>query len=292
MADIILEGKTLSRQLRDEVKLRAAAVTAKRGRAPHLWAVSAEEDYASRVYLEKEIETARAAGMTAEAVHIQAGTSPAKLIDLVRAAGANPENDALLIPQPLPKTLLTPELWEALNPAFDIDGASVGNMGRLFKANRFADIENGGFFPPCTALAVMRLLRYHNINPSGRRVTVIGRSATVGRPLAHMLACADATVTLCHSKTPDIKDAARGADILISAIGKARWLGADMVKPGAIVVDVGTNQDAAGKFCGDVDFDAVAPLASAITPVPGGVGPVTLACLMENIVRSAERTLR
>ncbi|MDD4005101.1 MAG: bifunctional 5,10-methylenetetrahydrofolate dehydrogenase/5,10-methenyltetrahydrofolate cyclohydrolase, partial [Elusimicrobiaceae bacterium] len=231
----------------------------------------------------------RALGMTAQAVTVAADSEPDGFVELVRRAGADPDNDALLIPQPLPKRLRSSALWAALEASKDIDGASVVNMGRLFKANRYDEIAAEDFFVPCTALAVTRLLRYHNIQPAGRSVTVIGRSATVGRPLAHLLACMDATVTLCHSKTPDIKAAAKEADILISAVGSARWLGADMVKPGAVVIDVGTNQDAAGKFCGDVDFDAVAPAASAITPVPGGVGPVTLACLLENIVRSAQR---
>lgn len=277
--------------MRGELKTRAEEVARKRGRAPHLWAVNAEEDYASRVYLEKEIEACRAIGITAQAVSVPADTAPEKFIDMVRAAGADAANDAVLIPQPLPKRLLSPQLWDALNPAKDIDGASALSMGRLFKANRYAEIETGDFFVPCTALAVTRLLRYHNIEASGRRITVIGRSATVGRPLAHMLACMDATVTLCHSRTPDIAARAREADILVSAVGKPRWIGADMVKPGAIVIDVGTNQDAAGKFCGDADYEAVSAVASAITPVPGGVGPVTLACLLENIVKSAERSM-
>jgi methylenetetrahydrofolate dehydrogenase (NADP+)/methenyltetrahydrofolate cyclohydrolase len=146
-------------------------------------------------------------------------------------------------------------------------------------------------FAPCTASAVMKLLRRHKINLAGVEAAVIGRSSTVGKPLAHMLSCADATVKILHSKTKNIKESLAQCDLVVCAIGKARFLKAEMIKPGAIVIDVGTNQDENGAYCGDIDYDDVVKKASAVTPVPGGVGPVTLSCLLENIVISAERKI-
>jgi methylenetetrahydrofolate dehydrogenase (NADP+)/methenyltetrahydrofolate cyclohydrolase len=285
----ILEGKTLASEIRRGLESRIAAVIRKRGRAPRLSAVSAEEDYASALYLKKELEACARAGIETEVKTVTAAMSAAEFAEVIKEMGANPGNDAVLIPQPLPKRLASAPVWDVLDPYKDIDGASVVSMGRLFKANRFSEIDGNSFFPPCTALAVIRLLGYHNIEVRGRRITVIGRSATVGRPLAHMLTCLDATVTLCHSRSEDIAAIASRSDIVLSAVGKARWLGPEMVAGGAVLVDVGTNQDAQGKFCGDADYEAIAPKVSAITPVPGGVGPVTLACLLENIVRPAER---
>jgi methylenetetrahydrofolate dehydrogenase (NADP+)/methenyltetrahydrofolate cyclohydrolase len=162
-------------------------------------------------------------------------------------------------------------------------------MGRLFLCKSFSELEAGGFFMPCTAWAVIRLLRRHGIDPSGKNAAVLGRSSTVGRPLAHMLSCMDATVALAHSKTADIAKTLSGCELIVSAIGKARWVKAGMIPPGAVVVDVGTNSDENGIFCGDVDYEAVSKIASAVSPVPGGVGPVTLACLLENIVTAFER---
>jgi len=290
MAALILEGKTLAAQLRGSLPGRIAAAGA--ARKPMLAAIHCPGDYASDVYLKKELEACRKTGIDAVQHNIAPDIAPREFAALLRSVSDDKNVDAVLVPRPLPAALSDPRLWENMNPDKDIDGASVPAMGRLFLCKNFSEIERGGFFAPCTAMAVVKLLRYHKVEFSGKRAAVLGRSSTVGRPLAHMLSCLDATVTLCHSRTPDMAATLANSHIIASAIGKARWVKKEMVPSGAIVADVGTNSDANGVFCGDVDYAAVEPIAAAISPVPGGVGPVTLACLLENIVISFERNAK
>ncbi|MDD2773629.1 MAG: bifunctional 5,10-methylenetetrahydrofolate dehydrogenase/5,10-methenyltetrahydrofolate cyclohydrolase [Elusimicrobiales bacterium] len=286
----ILEGKTLAAEIRCSLPARIAAAQSRLGRKPLLAAVHCPGDYASDVYLKKELKACEKTGIAARAHEIAKDTTPSDFIKLLRQLGSEKSVDAILVPRPLPRQLSDAAIWEHLDPKKDIDGASVSGMGRLFLCKTPAELEAGGFFMPCTAWAVIRLLRRHGINPSGRNAAVLGRSSTVGRPLAHMLSCLDATVTLAHSKTADIAKTLSGCELVVSAVGKARWVKADMLRPGAVVVDVGTNSDENGVFCGDVDYDAARETASAISPVPGGVGPVTLACLLENIVSAFEKS--
>jgi len=284
----IIEGKTLAAEIQSAAAAALAAVTARRGRPPHVAAVACYDDYASRVYIEKELAACARRGITSELHKISNGETPEDFRRLLKHLSSDDAVDAVLVARPLPQQLSSQDIWKHLSPAKDIDGITAENMGRLFLCKNFSEIKNAGAFFPCTAMAVARLLERHEINPAGRRVCVIGRSATVGRPLAHILTCLDATVTVCHSKTPAIASVIKEAEIVVCAIGKARWLKADMLAPECIVIDVGTNSDEHGKFCGDADFENIEKTARMITPVPGGVGPVTLACLIENIVRSAE----
>ncbi len=287
----ILEGKTLAAEIRNTLGARAAAAAAALGRPLKITGIGWAGDgagYASYVYLKKEMEAAAKTGVSTEIFDITENTTAADFLELVKNISSDECVDAILIPRPLPKHLDVPVIWENLSAEKDIDGAATLNMGRLFECKNWTDVKNMSGFVPCTALAVMRLLEFHKIDLSGKEVAVIGRSAIVGRPLAHMVVCKDASVTICHSRTVDLPKVLNRADIVISAIGKARFVKENMVRPGAIVIDVGTNQDENGVFCGDVDFDAVIRKADT-TPVPGGVGPVTLACLLENIVLSAER---
>lgn len=289
---ILLEGKTLSAQIRAELPDRVANIRLEAGREPHLSAVQSSEDEAASIYLNKEMEACRKIGISCRAYPVDSKTTPEEFTDLLKTISSSPLTDAVLVPRPLPKQLEQVPVCDLITPEKDIDGASTYNMGRLFLCKNFREIAAAGLFVPCTALAVVRLMRHHEITISGARIAVVGRSSTVGKPLAHMLSCLDATVTLCHSRTVDLPQVLKTCDIVISAIGKARWLKPDMIKEGATVIDVGTNTDDKGIFCGDADFEALKPLASAITPVPGGVGPVTLSCLLENIIKAAEANFR
>ncbi|MCX5783687.1 MAG: bifunctional 5,10-methylenetetrahydrofolate dehydrogenase/5,10-methenyltetrahydrofolate cyclohydrolase [Elusimicrobia bacterium] len=286
MTAVLMEGKTLSREIKNSASEKIKIFREKKGRFPHLAAVVFKGDYSSDVYVKKEISACAGLGITADLKYMEEGMRRTEFIKLLNQLSADDKTDAVLVPRPVPKEINSPAVWEHVPPAKDIDGASTINMGRLFYCKSFDEIISGKFFVPCTALAVIKLLNYYNIDVRKGRTVVVGRSSTVGRPLAHMLSCMDATVSLCHSKTANIAQVMRSADILISAVGSPRWVKADMVKEGAIVVDVGTNADESGAFCGDVDFNAVKEKASFISPVPGGVGPVTLSCLIENIANA------
>lgn len=288
---MILEGKTLAAAIRENLPARAQICKTKLGRPLKLTGIGWAADYASYVYLDKEIKAAEKTGITGEVIDITEQTSHEEMLNIIKKLSTDETVDAVIVPKPLPRHLNTLEIWEALNPLKDIDGSSVLNMGRLFMCKNWAEVEAMQGFAPATAMAVIKLLDFYKIKLSGVETGVLGRSATVGKPLAHMLSCKDATVKICHSKTPSLTSSLSQCDIVISAIGKAKFVTENMVKTGAMVIDVGTNQDENGVFCGDVDFENVKKITSAITPVPGGVGPVTLACLLENIIISGERKL-
>lgn len=287
----ILEGKTLAAQIRETLPQRAKAVTQGLGRAPRLVGVSWRGDYAGFLYLTKEVNAARKTGIQADIVLVDETTAAADFIKLLAKIYDDPSVDALLIPRPLPPVLNALDIAMLINPAQDIDGAGLVSMGRLFMCKSWADVLKLDSFVPCCPLAVMRLLEYHKIELSGKKVGVIGRSNTVGGPLAKMLMCKDATVTICHTKTKDLSEVLLEQDIVVSAAGDARFIKKDMVKKGTILIDVGTNQDENGIFCGDIDFENIKD-SCALSPVPGGVGPVTLACLLEHILCAAERKLK
>ncbi|MDR0734883.1 MAG: bifunctional 5,10-methylenetetrahydrofolate dehydrogenase/5,10-methenyltetrahydrofolate cyclohydrolase [Elusimicrobiota bacterium] len=290
--NMLLEGKTLSSQIRRTLGARAQFCSRKLGRPLKLAGIGWEGGYASYLYLKKELEAAQKLGISGELIEFNPRTAPEDFINLIKKTCAHESVDAVLIPKPLPKHLDIPAVWEALDAAKDIDGASTLNTGRLFLCKTAAELAAMRGFAPCTAKAVVELLKYHKIPLAGAEIAVIGRSSTVGKPAAHMLTCENATVKILHSKTKDIKASLAGADIVVCAIGSPRFLKADMLRAGAIVVDVGTNEDENGVYCGDVDYDNVAKIAGAISPVPGGVGPLTLTYLLENIIISAERKLK
>lgn len=287
----ILEGKTLSAQIRSGLSARVAFCASKLGRAPKLVGISWQGDYAGFLYLNKEADAARKLGIAAEIREVDEHTTAEEFFAIVRQVSQDESIDAVLIPRPLPPALNNLDIAPFLNPAQDIDGSGLVSMGRLFMCKSWDNVLALDTFVSCCALAVMRLLDFHNIPVSGKRVAMLGRSNTVGSPLAKMLTCKNATVTLCHTKTENIADILKESDIVISATGRARFIKKEMLKKGTIIIDVGTNQDENGIFCGDADFDNIKEICS-ISPVPGGVGPVTLACLLENIVISAERKVK
>ena len=289
---MILEGKTLSAQIRQTLSARVQFCSQKLGRPLKLAGIGWKGGYASYLYLKKELEAAEKLGIQGQLIEFAEDTSLEKFLNIIKTACISDGTDAVLIPKPLPKHLDVPAVWEALDAAKDIDGASALNTGRLFLCKTSKEIDDMQGFTPCTAKAVLQLLKYHKIPLSGAEVAVIGRSSTVGKPAAHMLTCENATVKILHSRTKDIKASLAQADIVVCAIGSPRFLKADMIKTGAIVVDVGTNEDENGVYCGDVDYDNVVKTASAVSPVPGGVGPLTLTGLLENIVIAAERKIK
>jgi methylenetetrahydrofolate dehydrogenase (NADP+)/methenyltetrahydrofolate cyclohydrolase len=284
----ILEGKTLSAEILGALPARVAAVKARLGRPPSLAIINYFADSPSAVYVKRKVAACEKLGIRVKLFAPKPEEGYPAFKALLARLGADPAFDAIMIERPLPEGFETRETWDAVPAAKDVDGLSSLNMGRLFIARKFTEIENGGFFSPCTALAVIRLMNFHGINPAGMNIAVAGRSSVVGRPLAQMLICLDATVTVCHTRTKNIADVFKRSDLVITAAGKTKWLTREMLSPGAVVIDVGTNFDENGRMCGDADFESLKGSAGAVSPVPGGVGPVTLACLIEAAVRAAE----
>ncbi|MEK7722490.1 MAG: bifunctional 5,10-methylenetetrahydrofolate dehydrogenase/5,10-methenyltetrahydrofolate cyclohydrolase [Elusimicrobiota bacterium] len=286
----ILEGKTLSAEIMGALPARIEAVKTRLGRPPALAIINYFADSPSAVYVKRKLAACEKLGIAVRLYAPKPEEGYPAFKALLARLGADPSCDAIMIERPLPDGFGTLETWDALPAAKDVDGLSSLNMGRLFLAKKFSEVENGGYFSPCTALAVIRLMKFHGISPAGMNIAVVGRSAIVGRPLAHMLTALDATVTICHTRTKNTAEIFNRADIIITAVGKARWLKKELLPPGATVIDVGTNYDENSKMCGDADFEGLKGSAAAVSPVPGGVGPVTLACLIEASVRAAEAT--
>ena len=287
---MILEGRTLAATIREPLAKRAAAVQQARGRAITLCALGSTEDYGAHVYLQKEIAAAQKIGIQTQLFEINNQTPAADFVARVAQLSADGNVDAILIPRPLPAHLAATDYAAHLAPQKDIDGMSALNMGHLFLCRTWDEIQRLPGFVPCTALAVVRLLAYHKISVVGKAVTVIGRSSTVGRPLAHLLTCQNATVTLCHTQT-DLPRAVRDADIICCAAGQPGLLQTPWLKPGAIVIDISTNWYQ-NQLCGDANPAELTQKGVSYSPVPGGVGPVTLAGLLENLVLSGERTCK
>jgi len=271
----LIDGKSLAAALRAEVagKVAAARVT------PGLAVVLVGEDPASSVYVRTKDRAAREAGIHARTIRLPAETSQDALLATIRTLNADPAIDGILVQLPLPRGIDPRVVIEAIDPAKDVDGFHPANVGYL---------TNGRpALVPCTPLGVMKLLRAADVTIAGARALVLGRSAIVGRPTASLLLAADATVTIAHSRTLDPAGECRRADILVAAVGRPEMVTADWIKPGATVIDVGINRLPDGRLVGDVAFRAVADKAGAITPVPGGVGPMTVACLLENTLTAA-----
>ena len=276
----ILDGKALALQFRAEVAVRVQRLV-DAGATPGLAVVIVGDDPASKVYVRNKALACEQAGMHSEVHALPADTPQPRLLEFVRRLNADPRIHGILVQLPLPKPLDAQAVVEAIDPSKDVDGFHWRNVGGL--------VVGDAAFYPCTPLGVMKMLEEEGIPVQGRHAVVVGRSSIVGKPMALLLLNANATVTICHSKTSDLGAITRQADILVAAVGRARMIRADMVKPGAVVIDVGINRLPDGKLAGDVDYAAVAEVAALITPVPGGVGPVTIAMLLANTVKSAER---
>lgn len=277
----LIDGNALSRQLRSEVAQRAAALTA-RGHQPGLAVILVGEDPASAVYVRNKVKACEDSGVRSIFEKYDADLSEAALLARIEALNADPTVHGILVQMPLPKHIDPHKVIEAIATSKDVDGYSVLSAGELM-----AGLEG---FRPCTPYGSMKLIEATGQSIKGKHAVVIGRSNTVGKPMALLLLQANATVTVTHSGTPDLGYHTRQADIVVAAVGRANTLTADMVKPGAIVIDVGINRKADGKLCGDVDFDGVKEVAGWITPVPGGVGPMTITMLLVNTIEAAERT--
>ena len=286
---MILEGKTLAAQIRQNLPQRAQEVQQKLGRPISLYAYGCADDYAAYVYLNKEVQAARKTGVQAQVFPLSRATPAAQFLEMLSQASQNPQVDAILIARPLPEHLAASGYERVLAPQKDVDGMSYVNMGNLFLCKTWQDVERLPGFVPCTAMAVIRLLNYHGIDPQGMEASVIGRSPTVGRPLAHLLTCKNATVKICHTKTADLKKALQDEQLICCAAGQPNLLTADMAQPGAVIIDIATNVTPAGGLCGDAQTALLLEKGCPVSPVPGGVGPVTLACLLENIILSGER---
>ena len=278
MAARILDGKSLAAQVRMAVKREVEAL-AQRGIRPGLAVVLAGEDPGSRVYVRNKVRACEETGVRSELYELPASVSEEALIDRVLALNDDADVHGILVQLPLPKQIDAQRVLETVSPAKDVDCFHAMNLGAL--------LAGKPRMLPCTPAGVMRLLEHGAIPVMGSHAVVIGRSNIVGKPLALLLLQKDATVTICHSKTPDLENVARSADILVAAVGRAKLVTARMVKPGACVIDVGVNRLRDGSLAGDVDFASVAEVAGAITPVPGGVGPMTIAMLLENCLRAA-----
>lgn len=286
---MILEGKTLARNIREPLAQRTAAVCQKIGRPIKLAAIGSTEDYGAYTYLNKEAQAAQKIGIQTHIFSVNNQTPAADFVALVQQLSADKTVDCILIPRPLPAHLAATDYAAHLAPQKDVDGMSNINMGNLFLCKTWDEITQLKGFVPCTALAVIKLLEFYQIDPAGKQVAVIGRSSTVGRPLAHLLTCKNATVTLCHRQT-DLPRALLDADIICSAAGTPDLLQAAWLKPGSTVIDISTNWRN-NQLTGDADPAALAARQINFSPVPGGVGPVTLAVLLENMILSKERIL-
>ena len=286
---MVLEGRTLAKKIREPLAQRAAVVCREIGRPIKLAAIGSAEDYGAYVYLKKEIEAAQKIGLSTQIFEVNKQTPEPDFVALVKQLSNDESVDAILIPRPLPEHLASTNYAAYLAPQKDIDGMSNVNMGNLFLCKTWAEIEALPGFVPCTAMAVIKLLEFHHVDLAGKEVAVIGRSSTVGRPLAHLLTCKNATVKICHRHT-NLPRAVKDADIVCSAAGTAGLLQADWLKPGAIVIDISTNWHN-NQLTGDADPQALEKQEVNYSPVPGGVGPVTLAVLLENMVSSKERLL-
>ena len=279
----------MAASLRAPLEERARQAERKLGRPISLFAAGSTEDYGAYVYLKKEVQAAEKLGVRTQVYELNNSTSVKEFLDLLQNVSADAEVDAILIPRPLPPALAQSGFTRFIAPEKDIDGMSNISMGNLFLCKTWQDVQTLPTFVPCTAMAVIRLLDAYGIDPQSKETAVIGRSSTVGRPLAHLLTCRNATVKICHTFTKDLAFSLQNADLICCAAGQPALLPAQHVKTGATVIDIATNLDKDGRLCGDACTQELLQKGCHVSPVPGGVGPVTLACLLENIILSGER---
>lgn len=280
MKATLIDGKAIAAAVRADLAAEVESLKAA-GTLPGLAVILVGEDPASQVYVRNKTRACAEVGIHAEEYRLPADTTEQELLALVAELNARADIDGILCQLPLPKPLDDAAVIAAIDPAKDVDAFSAVNVGHIM----IGDYA----FLPCTPAGVMELLHRSGVDVAGKRCVVIGRSNIVGKPMAMLLLHENGTVTVCHSRTQQLAAICREADILVAAVGRAKFVTADMVKDGAVVIDVGMNRDENGKLCGDVDFDAVAEVASLITPVPGGVGPMTIAMLLKNTVTAAKR---
>jgi len=279
----IIDGKAVGAAVRERVRGEVEAYVAEAGRAPNLVTVIVGDDPASEIYVRNKHRACEEAGMRSAHHGLGAETSERELLELVAALGADDDVDGILVQLPVPDQISPDAVVAAIDPRKDVDGLTPVNAGLLAHGVRS--------LVPCTPAGVIELLRQESVDLEGAEAIVVGRSKLVGVPVARLLLAANATVTICHSRTRDLAATCRRADVLVAAVGVPELLGADAIKPGAVVIDVGMNRTEDG-LRGDVDFEAAAEIAAAITPVPGGVGPMTIAMLLVNTLQAARlRTL-
>lgn len=276
----LIDGKAASEKLREDLKREVEALE-QEGITPGLAVVIVGSNQASRVYVNNKKRACAELGIYSEEYALPEETTQRELIELVQKLNTKPDIDGILVQLPLPEQIDEQAVIEAIAPEKDVDAFNVRNVGRIM----VGDYK----FAPCTPAGVMELLTQNGIDVQGKECVVVGRSNIVGKPMAMLLLHQNATVTLCHSRTKNLKEVCRRADILVTAVGKAKFFTPEYVKPGAVVIDVGMNRDEAGRLCGDVDFASVSEIAGAITPVPGGVGPMTITMLMKNTIAAARR---
>ncbi len=277
MSAKILDGKQLSADIKENLRQEVEQIT-KTGRTPGLAVVIVGDDPASHVYVRNKKRACELIGIKSFGYELPENTSQDELLELVGTLNQDDNIDGILVQLPLPKHIDEEAVINAIDPGKDVDCFHPFNVGRVMIGN--------GIFLPCTPAGVMELIKLSGIEVEGKECVVVGRSNIVGKPQFLLLLQKNGTVTVCHSRTKNLSDVTRRADILVAAVGRAKMIGADMVKPGAVVIDVGMNRDENNKLCGDVDFDSVKDIAGAITPVPGGVGPMTIAMLMQNTIRA------
>ena len=277
----LIDGNALSTQLRAQIAQRTALLAQRQVR-PGLAVILVGEDPASQVYVRNKVKACHDAGMHSVFEKYEATLSEAQLLERIRALNIDPSIHGILVQMPLPRHIDPHKVIETIAVSKDVDGYSTMSAGEL--------LTGAPGFNPCTPYGCMKLIDSTGVALRGKHAVVIGRSNTVGKPMALMLLQANATVTICHSATPDLKAHCLQADVVVAAVGRRNTLTANMVKPGAIVIDVGMNRTDEGKLCGDVDFAAVREVAGFITPVPGGVGPMTITMLLSNTLQSAERS--
>lgn len=279
----LLDGNALSQELRAGFRERAEALAA-RGHRPGLAVLLVGEDPASQVYVRNKINACVQAGVHSEKFSYAADAAPAEVLAKIAELNADPNIHGILVQLPLPKHFDENAVLEAIDADKDVDGFHAENVGALAQGNPR--------FIPCTPYGVMKMLEKGGVDLKGKEAVVVGRSNIVGKPMALLLLAKGATVTVCHSQTADLNFHTRRADILVAAVGRPKMITGDMVKPGAVVIDVGINRlpaEQGGKLCGDVDFESVKEVASLLTPVPGGVGPMTITMLLANTIEAAER---
>ncbi|MBQ8207130.1 MAG: bifunctional methylenetetrahydrofolate dehydrogenase/methenyltetrahydrofolate cyclohydrolase FolD [Clostridia bacterium] len=280
----IIDGKAISAEIRAEITEEVKEFEAKNGFKPGLAVIIVGENPASKVYVRNKKLACEQVGFYSEVIEMPEETTEAELLGVIDRLNGDGKIHGILVQLPLPKHINEESVLLSIDPAKDVDAFHPFNVGRIMTGNY--DLA------PCTPAGVMELLRRSGVETKGKECVIVGRSNIVGKPQAMLMLAADATVTICHSRTTDLAAVCRRADILVAAIGKPNFFGADMVKDGAVVIDVGINRGADGKLCGDVNFAEVEPKASYITPVPGGVGPMTITMLLKNTLTAAKVSLK
>ncbi len=281
MSAQIIDGKAIAASVRAQVAVKTLEFVARTGVTPCLTVVLVGEDPASQVYVRNKGKACSDAGILSRQIDLPATTSEAQLLSLIAELNADRSVHGILVQLPVPGHIDEARVIEAIAPEKDVDGFHPMNAGRLF--------TGGVSCLPCTPYGIMKMLEHEGVALKGKNAVVVGRSNIVGKPMAILLLARHATVTICHSRTADLEAVCRNADILVAAVGRAEMVRGSWIKPGAVVIDVGMNRNAEGKLCGDVAFAEAREVASKITPVPGGVGPMTIAMLIQNTLEAAER---